>query len=70
VGKFLDGFHHSTSMEEGYNGIFVEVDRFSNYVTSAPTNEPCLEEEVARMFFKHFMKMWGLPLNIVSNRDT
>jgi hypothetical protein len=52
-------------MTQGYNGIFVIVDKFSKYATFVPTKVPCSTEEVARMFFKHVVKLWGLSLKIM-----
>ena len=31
---------------------------------------PCAKEEVAKFFFKKFMKFLGLPLSIVLDRET
>jgi hypothetical protein len=55
-------------MVQGYNEILVMVDRFSKYVVFIVTKMPCSVEEV-KLFFKHIVKYWGLPLNIVSDRD-
>jgi antitoxin component of RelBE/YafQ-DinJ toxin-antitoxin module len=45
------------------------VDRFSKYVVFVVMKMPCSVEEVVKLFFKHIVKYWGLPLNIVSDRD-
>ena len=57
-------------LSRGYNRILVIVDRFTKYATFIPTKVPCAAEEVAKMFFKKVVKLWGLPLSIVSDRDT
>ena len=57
-------------LSKGYNGILFVVARFTKYATFIPTKVPCAAEEVARMFFKNVVKLWGLPLSIVSDRDT
>ena len=49
--------------------ILVVVDRFSKYATFIPTPKYCSAEDTARLFFKHVVKYWGLPENIVSDRD-
>lgn len=47
----------------------VVVDRFSKYATFVPIHKTCGAEETAALFFKHIVKYWGLPKNIVSDRD-
>ena len=54
---------------QGFNGIFVVVDRFSKYATFVPMKSQCKAADVAKLFFRHVVKYWGLPLNIVSDRD-
>ena len=49
--------------------ILVVVDRFSKYATFIPTPKYCSAEDTAQLFFKHVVKYWGLPENIVSDRD-
>ena len=38
--------------------------------TFVPMNSTSKATDVAKLFFKHMAKYWGLPLNIVSDRDT
>ena len=47
----------------------VVVDWFSKYVIFIAIKIHCSLEEVAKLFFKHMVKYWGLPLNIVLERD-
>ncbi|KAI3462633.1 hypothetical protein Pfo_019296 [Paulownia fortunei] len=54
---------------EGFRSIMVVVDRFSKYGTFIPCSRDCTAEEAARAFFKNVVKYWGLPRNIVSDRD-
>jgi hypothetical protein len=56
-------------MVQGYNRIFSMVDQFSNYVVFIAIKMPSNTEEVAKLFFKHVVKYWGLPLDIVSYKD-
>lgn len=49
----------------GYGTIIVVVDRFSKYATFFPGNQ-CRS---AQLFVKHLLKLWGIPKNIVSDRD-
>uniref|UniRef100_A0A803QVK0 Reverse transcriptase n=1 Tax=Cannabis sativa TaxID=3483 RepID=A0A803QVK0_CANSA len=51
------------------NAILVIVDRFSKYATFIPVSKQCPAEETAQLFFKHIVKYWGVPQNIVSDRD-
>jgi hypothetical protein len=44
------------------------VDRFPKYVFFIATKMPYNTKQVAKLFFKHIVKYWGLPLNIVSDR--
>lgn len=50
--------------------ILTIVDRFSKYVTFIAAPKYTTAEETARLFFKHIVKYWGLPKNIVSDRDS
>jgi hypothetical protein len=47
---------------QGYNGIFVVVDRFSKYAVFFPMKVYCNAKDVVKMFFKNVVKYWGLPL--------
>ena len=51
------------------SGILVVVDRFSKYATFIPTTKHLTAEDTANLFFKHVVKYWGVPRNIVSDRD-
>ena len=46
------------------------VDRFSKYAVFIPAPSECLVEEVARIFFSNVVKHFGMPKDIVSDRDT
>ena len=45
------------------------VDRFSKYLVFMASLEACRAEEVAKNFFSHVVKHFGLPKDIVSDRD-
>ena len=51
------------------SAILVVVDRFSKYATFIPVSKYCSAEETARHFFTNVVKYWGVPQNIVSDRD-
>ena len=59
----------SLPRSEGYGTIMVVVDRFSKYATFIPATKECPADESARLFLKHIVMHWGLPRNIVSDRD-
>ena len=52
-----------------YETILVIIDRFSKYATFVPTTKQCSAELTAQLFFRHIMKLWGVPTSIVSDRD-
>ncbi|GMJ06952.1 hypothetical protein HRI_004364400 [Hibiscus trionum] len=49
--------------------VIVVVDRFSKYATFIPAPKYCSAEETAQLVFKHVVKYWGVPQDIVSDRD-
>ena len=49
--------------------IFVIVYRFSKYVVFIPAPEECPSEEAARLFFSNVVRYFGLPKDIISDRD-
>ncbi|KAI5652974.1 hypothetical protein M9H77_30161 [Catharanthus roseus] len=62
-------FITSLPKSEGFGSIIVVVDRFSKYATFIPAPTDCTAEETARLFLKNVVKLWGVPSNIVSDRD-
>ena len=54
---------------EGFGSIIVVVDRFSKYATFMAASAECSVEETARLFLHNVVKLWGVPSNIVSDRD-
>ena len=62
---FITGFPNVRD----FKSIFVVVDRFSKYFMFIPTLDACLVEEATRLFFDHVVKHFGLPRDIVSDRD-
>lgn len=53
-----------------YGSILVVVDRFYKYATFIPAPTYCSAEETAYLFLKYIVKYWGVPRNIVSDRDS
>ncbi|KAL6343067.1 hypothetical protein AAG906_017879 [Vitis piasezkii] len=55
---------------QGYQSILVVVDIFSKYVVFIPAQHECPAEEAARLFFSNVVKYFGIPEDIVSDRDS
>jgi transposase InsO family protein len=54
----------------GFDSIFVVVDRLSKSVKLIPCHKTDDAEATAQLFFDNVVRHEGLPLNIVSDRDT
>ncbi|CAM6125136.1 unnamed protein product [Calypogeia fissa] len=54
----------------GYDAILTIVDRFSKMAYFLPTRKLVSAREVANMVFNSVFRMWGLPLQILSDRDS
>ncbi|KAK2979456.1 hypothetical protein RJ640_015085 [Escallonia rubra] len=50
--------------------ILVVVDRFSKYASFIATPKYCSAEDTAQLFLKYVVKYWGMPQDIVSDRDS
>lgn len=56
-------------MSCGKNVILVVVDRFSKYYHLLATYHPYSTVSIARLFFDNIVKLQGLPMSMVSDRD-
>ncbi|EFA86005.1 LTR-retrotransposon skipper [Heterostelium album PN500] len=54
----------------GYDYVLVVVDRFSKYTTIIPTTKEITALGTAKLIHQHVFSLFGLPLSIVSDRDT
>ena len=63
---FISGFPKVSD----YKSIFVVVDQFSKYAVFIPAPDACPAEVAARLFFSNVVKYFGLPKDIISDRDT
>ncbi|KAK3029414.1 hypothetical protein RJ639_039758 [Escallonia herrerae] len=55
---------------EDLGTILVVVDQFSKYANFIATPKYCSAEDTAQLFFKYVVKYWGMPQDIVSDRDS
>ncbi|KAK3009462.1 hypothetical protein RJ639_014219 [Escallonia herrerae] len=55
---------------EDLGTILVVVDRFSKYASFIATPKYCSAEDTTQLFFKYVVKYWGMPQDIVSDRDS
>lgn len=54
---------------KGYEAIFVVVDRLSKYCHFIPLKHPYIARSLAEIFSKEVVKLHGIPMSIVSDRD-
>ncbi|CAL5371561.1 unnamed protein product [Camellia sinensis] len=54
----------------GMRSVMVVVDRFSKYAVFIPAPHACPADVAADLFYKYVVKYFGLPEDIVSDRDT
>jgi hypothetical protein len=62
---FIEGFPRVN----GKSVILIVVDRFSKADHFIPLGHPYTAPSVARLFFDHIVKLYGIPSSIVSDRD-
>jgi hypothetical protein len=62
---FIEGL----PISEGANTILVIVDRLTKYAHFVPLKHPFSAQQVARVFVDTAIKLHGMPLSIVSDRD-
>ena len=53
----------------GFNNILVIVDKLTKYGIFIPCSTKITEDETARLFFKHFIAHYGLPQQVITDRD-
>ncbi len=54
---------------DGYDSIFVAVDRLSKIIHAILVTKEINAVELSKVFFKEIFKLHGLPKVIVSDRD-
>ena len=55
---------------QGYDNVLVIVDKLTKYAIFIPTTTTVTEEETAGLFFKHIIKAFGIPRQVITDRDT
>ncbi len=53
----------------GYNNILVIVDKLTKYAIFVPCSTTINEENTARLFFEHIIAKFGIPAQIITDRD-
>ena len=54
---------------EGYDNVLVIVDKLTKYAIFIPTTTTITERETTELFFQHVISQYGIPRQIISNRD-
>lgn len=62
---FIEGLPKS----EGFTVILVVVDRFTKFAHFIPVKHPYTAKTIATLVFEHVVKLHGMPVTIVSDRD-
>lgn len=55
---------------EGFDNILVIIDKLTKYALFIPTTVNVTKEETAALFFKHVICKFGIPRQVITDRDT
>ena len=55
---------------EGYDNVLVMVDKLTKYTIFIPTTTAITEKETAEYFFQHVISQYGIPKQVISDKDT
>ncbi|GJX07410.1 reverse transcriptase domain-containing protein [Tanacetum coccineum] len=71
VGEDNNGFHHQTTQTAaGYDSIWVIVDRLTKFAHFLPMREMDSTEKLIRLYMKDIVARHGIPVSIISDRDS
>src|ERR1700761_4189451 len=65
----MDLIVHLPKTARQNDAVVVFVDRFSKVAHFATCRSSCSAEDLANIFFKNIIRLHGLPISIVSDRD-
>lgn len=68
--KISMDFIEGLLLSNGYTIILAVVDRLTKYAHFLTIFHPYTTVTIAQQLTTHFLKLYGLPQNIVSNRDS
>src|SRR6202050_1928651 len=57
-------------LSDGFDNIFVIVDKLMKYVVFISTTTTISERETTELFFHHIISKFGIPWQVISDRDT
>jgi hypothetical protein len=57
-------------LSDGFDNIFVIVDKLTKYAIFIPTTTTIGEKETAELFFHHIISKFGIPRQVILDRDT
>jgi transposase InsO family protein len=61
-------FHSPGSISNGYDNVFVVMDRLSKRHVSLPTSKSAIAKTVASLYYRYIWRFQGYPLIITSDR--
>jgi len=64
-----DTFVEGLPLSHTFNAILVVVDRFTKYAHFVPLKHPFTAPQIAQLVFDNIVKLHGLPIAIVTDRD-
>src|SRR6202034_788094 len=57
-------------VSDGYDNVLVIVDKLTKYAIFIPTTTTITEKGTAELFFRHVISQYGIPRQVISDRDT
>lgn len=66
----MDFFVGLAGTKQGFGSIYVVVERLSKMAYFIPCKTIHDASQISHLFFKEVVRIHGLPMSIVSNRDT